>query len=632
MKLNYDRKSKNPTYFIQQGFRNGKKTSTRNVAVIGKHNDLLKITDDPLAYARQKVAEYNEQMKNSKVSMEVTIDFDEKIKASNDLISSDTSRNIGYFFLQSIYHDLAIGSFFKMISSDSRITFDPNLVNRFLTCARIMDPESKFATLRHLGHYYERPEIGYQHIHRTLDLLAQNYTGYLRHLFQYSNQIVRRDTSVCYFDCSNFYFETESPDDDYVDEVTGEVIKGFRKYGPSKQHQPAPLVEMGLFMDADGIPLSMCLAPGSDNEQTLAIPLEKELTKMFKGKKFIYCADAGLGSLDIRRFNSMGGRAFIVTQSVKKLSEPLLEAVFNDFDYRLLSSNKPVAVNDMKSFDHHKKENLGLYQDRAYKVIHADRLEDLGFYEEKVCKNGKKRQVKAKGLLKQKIIITFSRKAMEYQRYIRNRQIERAKRLLKDLDPETYKKGPNDVTRFIKKVSGEKEKELYSIDEERIREEEKYDGYYAVATNLDDDAATVLEISSKRYKIEDCFRIMKTNFSGRPVYHHTKEHITAHFMICYTALLIYRLMEKQLEDYCKEYDRRCGIDHRNPAERTHFTIDNIIETLKNMNVVNVQDMYYMSTYTGSKLCTALNDIYDLGLDKKYYQPKELNKKIKKISG
>lgn len=631
MKLYYDRKSKNPTYFIQHGFRNGKKTSTRNVAVIGKHSDLLMITDDPLAYAKQKVAEYNEQMKNGKVSMEVTIDFEEKIKVSDDLVSSDNSRNIGYFFLQSFYHDLAIGSFLKKVSAGSRITFDPNLVNRFLTCSRILEPESKFATSRHLGLYYEQPEIGYQHIHRTLDLLAENYTGYLRHLFQYSCQITKRNTSVCYFDCTNFYFETEEPDDDYTDEVTGEFVKGFRKYGPSKQHQPAPLVEMGLFMDADGLPLSMCLASGSDNEQTLAIPLEKEMTEMFHGKKFIYCADAGLGSLNIRRFNSMGGRAFIVTQSIKKLSGPLKEAVFNDCDYRLLSSDAPVTVSHMKSFDHHKEENRSLYQDRAYKVVNADRLEDLDFYEEKICKNGKKRQVKAKGMLKQKLIITFSRKTMEYQRYIRGRQVERAKRLLEDLDPETYKKGPNDVTRFIKRVSGEKSQDVYLIDEERIKEEEKYDGYYAVATNLDDDVAQILEVSSKRYKIEDCFRIMKTNFSGRPVYHHTKEHITAHFMICYTALLIYRLMEKQLEDYCKDQDSRCGIDHKDPAVRTHFTIENIIETLKNMKVVNVQDMYYMSVYTGSKLCTALNSIADLGLDKKYYRPKELNKKIKKIS-
>ena len=207
---------------------------------------------------------------------------------------------------------------------------------------------------------------------------------------------------------------------------------------------------------------------------------------------------------------------------------------------------------------------------------------------------------------------------MEYQRFIRNRQIDRAKKLLKDLDPETYKKGPNDVTRFIKRISstksGEEVNDRYEIDQSVIDEEEKYDGFYAVATNLDDNAKDIIEISSNRYKIEDCFRVMKTNFSARPVFHQNRERIIAHFMICYTALLIYRLLEAKLD-----------------KNKTHFSIENITETLKNMAVINVEDMYYMSSYNGSQICTALNTIFDLGLDKKYYLPKELNKKIKKIS-
>jgi len=634
MKLYYDRKSKNPTYFIQHGFRNGEKTSTRNVAVIGKHSDLLNITDDPLAYAKQKVAEYNEQMKTSKVTMEVTIDFDEKIKATNTLVSSDTSRNIGYFFLQALYHDLAIEKVFQTAMVNRKITFDPDFVNRFLTFARILCPDSKLGTVTHLTDYYEEPDFPYQHILRTMDLLAENYDAYLCHLFQYSNQIVKRDTSVCFFDCTNYYFEIDSPDEDYVDEVTGELIKGFRKYGPSKQHQPRPLVEMGLFMDSNGIPLSMCLAPGSDNEQTLALPLEKELTKMLQGKRFIYCADAGLGSCGIRRFNSMGGRAFIVTQSIKTMSAQLQEAVFHDHDYRLLSSDQPIAIEHMKSFDRHNQDHHSLYLDRAYKVIPADRLVELGLSEEVVCQNGRTMRRKAKGALSQTIIVTFSRKTMEYQRYIRNRQIERAKTLLKTLDPETYKKGTNDVTRFIKKVSaksGEAKTIGYELNLARIAEEEKYDGYYAVATNLDDAPSQIIEIAANRYKIEDCFRILKTNFCGRPVFHHTRDRITAHFMICYTALLIYRLLEVKLEEYCREYDNRSGINHTNRNERTHFTIENILETLRNMNVANVQDLYYMSIFDGSQICTALNSLFSLGLDKKYYLPKELNKKIRKIS-
>lgn len=618
MKLNYDRKSKDPTYFIQKGYRNGKKTTTKNIARIGKHSELLKITDDPLAYAKEQVAKYNEEeKKNNKVSMEVTIDFNEKLKISNDLVSSSTNRNIGYFFLQQLYHQLDISSFFKNVTADSRITFDPNLVNRFLTFSRILEPDSKLGTFEHLDRYYEEPEFDYVHILRTMDIMQEHYEDYISHLYEKSCSIVKRNTSVCYYDCTNYYFEIESPDDDYVDEVTGETIKGLRKYGPSKQHQPAPLVEMGLFMDGDGIPLSMCIASGSANEQTTAIPLEKQITKMFKGKKFIYCADAGLGSLNIRNFNSMGGRAFIVTQSIKNMSDTLQQAVFNDCDYRLLSSDEEISIEAMKAFDKNDPENKELYSDKAYKIITADKAFDLGFYEEKILKNGRKRKVKSKTTVKQKIIVTFSRKMMEYQRFIRNRQIERAKKLLKELDPETYKKGPHDVTRFIKRrssaKSGEPVNDLYEIDQSIIDEEEKYDGYYAIATNLDDPAKEIIRINSQRYKIEDCFRVLKTNFSARPVFHQKRERIIAHFMICYTALLIYRLLEKKLDQ-----------------QGTHFTIENIVETLRNMEVANIEDMCYMSTYTCSQVCTALNAAFGLGLDRKYYQPKELNKKLKKI--
>lgn len=617
MKINYDKKSKDPTYFIQKGYRNGNKTTTKNIARIGKHSELLKITDDPLAYAKEQVAKYNDEEKNGKVTMEVKIDFAEKIKISNDLVSSSTNLNIGYLFLQQLYHDLEIGSFFKNITKNSKITFDPNTINRFLTFARILYPDSKLGTQQHLGHYYEKPSFDYVHILRTMDLLEAHYDDYIAYLFEKSKNIVKRDTSVCYYDCSNYYFEIESPDDDYVDKITGEIIKGFRKYGMSKQHQPAPLVQMGLFMDSDGIPLSMCLTSGSDNEQTTAIPSEKKLVEMFKGKKFIYCADAGLGSLNIRNFNSMAGRAFIVTQSIKKLSGTLKEAVFNDTDYRLLSSDSEVSVADMKSFDKNDLANRNIYNDKIYKIVNADKAIDLGLYEEKALKNGKIKKVKSKAVVKQKIIITFSRKMMEYQRFIRNRQIERAKTLLKNIDPETYKKGPNDVTRFIKRTSssetGNKVIDNYVLNQNIIDEEEKYDGYYAIATNLDDSAKDIIAIISRRHKIEDCFRVMKTNFSARPVFHQNKERIVAHFMICYTSLLIYRLLEKKLD-----------------LNQTHFSIENIVETLQNMEVANIEDMCYVSTYTCSQVCTALNAVFDLELNKKYYQPKELNKKVKKI--
>lgn len=315
----------------------------------------------------------------------------------------------------------------------------------------------------------------------------------------------------------------------------------------------------------------------------------------------------------------MGGRAFIITQSIKKLSSTLKQSVFNDYDYKLLSDDTSVTIENMKNFDRHDPDNLDLYKDLAYKVITADKVLDLGLYEDVTLKNGRTVQRKAKGILKQRIIITFSRKMMEYQRAVRNRQIERAKNLLSRKDPEEIKKGPNDVKRFLKRTattkSGEKAIVEYILDEDKIREEEKYDGYYAVATNLADSVKDILAVSQKRYQIEDCFRIMKTNFNGRPVNHRLSERIRAHFLICYTALLVYRLLEVRLDD-----------------QKTHVTPNDLITTLKNMNVTNVHDIEYMALYKGSKgTLMPLTQLTMLPLDRCHYRPKDLNKLIKKIS-
>ena len=511
--------------------------------------------------------------------------------------------------------DLKLKDFFREKTSGRKVTFDCYTIHRFLTYARILDPLSKFATWHKLDTYYEKPDFDYQHILRFMDLLEENYDDYLAWLYKQSSSILERDTSVLYYDCSNFYFECEQADEEVVDEVTGEVVRGMRQYGLSKEHRPNPIVEMGLFMDSREIPITMCLHPGNTSEQLTAIPLEQEVLKMLPGAKFIYCADAGLGSYNIRKFNSMGGRAFIVTQSVKKLSDTLKEAVFNDYDYRLLSNEKPVSIEYMKTFDRHDEENLKLYNDFAYKVVEADKALDLGLYEEKTLKNGRTVQVKAKGLLKQRIIITFSRKMMEYQRAVRGRQVERAKKLLALNDPEEIKKGPNDMKRFMKRTaktkSGEEAEVTYILDKEKIAEEEKYDGYYAVATNLTAPAKDILAVSSKRYQIEDCFRVMKTNFNGRPVNHRLRERIRAHFLICYTALLVYRLLEARLDD-----------------QGTHVTVEDLITTLKNMSVANVHDIEYMALYDGSQALDALTRLTMLPLDRRHYRPKELNKMIK----
>lgn len=611
MKLYYDKRLNDPTYYIQQGFRNGKKTTTKNIKKLGKHSQLLLITDDPLEYAKNEVKKMNEEYRSGKSEFIVTMDFNERIPSTDFPYSNSNSLNIGYLYLKDIYSKLNLSNFFKSVSSDRKITYDCNKICQFLTFARILDPASKYGTYDKLNTYYEKPQIEYQHMIRFLDILDKNSNEYLKHLFNNSENIIKRDTSVMYYDCTNYFFESETPDEETVDDVTGEIITGLRQFGISKEHRTSPIVEMGLIMDSRGIPISMCIHPGNKSEQLTAVPLEKDVIKMTGTNKFIYCADAGLGSYNIRKFNDMGGRAYIVTQSVKKLGKEIKDIVFNDVNYHLLSNDESITLKEIRTFDKTNKNNLNLYNDFAYKIIPAKTAMDTGLYEEKLLKNGKTKKVKAKGILNQYVIVTFSRKMMEYQKTIRERQIERAKKLLRLKDPEKIKKGPNDIRRFLKNNSSDTAD--YVLDMDKIREEEKYDGFYAVATNLEDSAKDILAIAKKRYKIEDCFRIMKTNFDARPVYLRKPERIRAHFLICYTSLLIYRLIECKLDD-----------------NSTHVTTSNLIKTLQNMNVVNIDDMYYKSNYTGSQALNALEKCFELQLNRKYYKPSDLNKIVNKF--
>ena len=569
MKLMYDKRAKDPIYYVQVGIRNGKKVTTKNIAKIGRHSELLKEHADPLAYAKSEVERMNRERDLKGVTL--YIDLKKKLAVSEDNTSKSVIKNIGYLFLDQIYKKMDIDSFIKLIFEDTKVAYDPTVIARVLAYDRIIDPGSKLHTVNNMHKYFEDPLFDHQHVLRFMDVLYDHY-------------------------------------DEYIDPFTGEVIEGLRKYGYSKEHRPNPLVQMGLFMDRDGIPMSMCIHSGNKAEVSTVLPLEKELIKVVSKGDFIYCADAALGSYDIRKFNALGGRRFVVTQSLKKLPDTLKEAIFNDFDYKLLSNDKDIKIQTLKGFD--PLSNIALYNDKAYKVIDASKELVMPFYEEKIV-DGKKKRMKAKALLDQKLIITFSRKTFEYQRHIRSGQIQRAKSLLESKDPDDIKKGPNDIRRFLKRKDGNKD--LYVLDEDKIKEEERYDGYYAIATNIDDKSIqAILDIPHRRYKIEECFRITKTDLLGRPGYHYLKERLITHFLICYTSLLLYRLLEVSLD--------------RND---THFTTKEIINTLKNMNVASLDDIVYKALYTNSKSLEAMVKIFDLPLDREYYLVSDLKKMVHK---
>ena len=617
MKLNYDKKSSNPTYFVQHGYRNGKKTTTKNIFRIGKHNDLItQGIDDPLEYSKQIVEEYRLKHKENKINYIQTIDYNATIKQpdNEEVVSKTTNKNIGYFYLDSIYKQLGITNILNNYFKDTKVEFNYDAIFKNLIYDRIMNPGSKNHSVSNQYKYYQESDFTHQQILRFMDGLHNVKNKLIEETYINSDKIVKRDKSVFFYDCTNYYFETETQDDDYIDDVTGELIKPLRKYGVSKEHRPSPIVQMGLFMDNDGIPITFGINPGNTNEQITAIPLEKEVIKMVKGKKFVYCADGGLNSTDIRLFNSMGGRCFIVTDSPKKLKGAYKDAIFNDSNYKLMSSNESYSLEKFKNFDKSDPDNYGLYVDKLYKEIIVDKEVDTGLFENIELLNGKTKSKAIKATLSQKLIITFDRRTYEYQRNIREKQIERAEKLIKKMNSTEYKNSPNDAKRFIKRLKDENKKEVYQINQELIDKESAYDGYYLIATNLDDDAQNIINASSNRFKIEECFRHLKTNFKSRPIHHRLDDRIHSHFVICFIALLIYRLLEKKV----------------NTDGERRYTIDQIITQLNNMNVANINDIYYHSLYSSSNLLNTLNHVFKVQLNRVAYSKSTLNKILKNI--
>ena len=625
MKLYYDKNSKDPTYFIQMGYRNGKKVTTKNIRRIGKHSELLKITDDPLAYANEEVRKANEEQKEAKpVPFTLNINFDESVQATDDHKSTFSALNIGYFYLQYVYQQLKLAEYFKNTDKTQIYAFDFNEINRFMTFSRILHIDSKRSIQMNPEQYYENPVIEYQHILWYLDVMAEHYDDYLEHLFKHSSKIVRADTQLCYYNCSNFCFGTKEEDEDYVDPITNESIIDLRKYGFNRKHIPTPVVQMGIFINSDGIPVSMTLSHSSDSEQSMAVSCVQKTVKRLNEKSFICCADANLGADSIRLYNSMGGRSFIVIQSIMQLSANLKDNVFTDEGYRRISDNIKVSVEYLKTFDKTNPDLLSDYQERAYKVIPADTMEALGLMEWK-----SKKRIKAKGVMSQYLIITFSRKYKEYQKYVRNKRIESAKKIIEQQNAESYKNGSDDILHYIKlKAKNEDGKEVmttYEFNEDAVNEEEKYDGFCAIAVNLEvlddngdpihEEIIRILDIIHQRYLIEMFFSTTKTYFKTKPVYMPTSDHIKAHFMICCTALLIFRLLQEKVNDY---------------DENQNFTEEDIIDTLNSMVVANIDDCYYRALYKSSDTLHALEHYAQAGLQKKNYRPKVLNTIIRNM--
>ena len=566
-------KSKNAQslYVVKSVYHNKKRTN-KVIEKLGTYENLRNTLDeDPIEWAKKYVEDLNQKEKDG--TRNVIVKYQPTKIIEKNL---QTSFNAGYLFLENLYYKLGLDNISKTISQKYRFSYDLNNILSRLIYSRIIYPSSKLATFELSKKYIEQPNFELHDIYRALEVIATETDFIQSELYKNSLKVSKRNTNILYYDCTNYFFEIEQE-------------SGLRQYGPSKEHRPNPITQMGLFMDGDGIPLAFSITSGNTNEQITLKPLEEKILEDFKLSKFIVCTDAGLASNSNRKFNDKDERAFITTQSIKKLKKHLMDWALSPDGWHLSGDDKQYNINDIEK----NEEAIIFYKDRI-------------FFKERWIKENN---------LEQKLIVTYSLKYRNYQRQIRNSQIERAKGAIANKTFKLDKCNQNDFKRFVKKTSVTKDGEIaedkiYSIDNEQIAKEAKFDGFYGVCTNLESIAEEIIKVNQRRWEIEESFRIMKSEFKARPVYLSKDDRIIAHFTTCFLSLVILRLLEKKLEE--------------------KFTVNEIIETLREMNLQSNIGNGYIPTYTRTDLTDTLHEKFGFRTDYQIVLNSQMKKIFKKI--
>ena len=549
MRITTSKSKHSESFYITQSYTNalGKSTSKtiRKLGTLAELSEQLHTDrNGVMAWAKEQARVETLKYKSEKEDATVMIPFHSNRRMDyhrQKLFSG------GYLFLQSIYYGLRMDIICKKIKNRYKFEYDLNAILSDLVYARVLEPSSKSSSFRFAKCFLEPPAYGLHDVYRALSVLAREMDFIQSEVYKNSFFLGNRADRILYYDCTNYYFEIEQED-------------GDKRYGKSKEHRPNPIIQMGLFTDGDGIPLAFSLFPGSQNEQKSLKPLEAKILQQFGCEKFIYCSDAGLASEDNRVLNHMGQRAFIVTQSIKKLPAEERAWALNKTGFRCLSDDHPVDIAKLSEED----KNQLYYKDEPFttKKLH------------------------------QRLIITYSPKYAAYQKALRAEQISRAEKMAANGSLKKQHKNPNDPARFVTKTAvtkeGEKAKIHYYLDLDKIAEEEQYDGLYAVCTDLlDDDAADILKVSEGRWQIEDCFRTMKTDFEARPVYLTREDRIRAHFLTCFLALLHFRLLNRSLKG--------------------SYTNEQLLHTLKDIKFADVEEQGFMPVYERQEITDDLHE-------------------------
>ena len=557
MRLKISRSKNAASYYVTKTVYEGTREKTITVEKLGTEEQIRAAHPgiEPEAWARQYITELNRLEKEGR-EPKVIAEYDPQrsLVSGNQKLYSG-----GYLFLQKIYHELGLHRICSEISKRYRFEYDLDNILSRLVYGRVLSPTSKLGTMEFSKKLLEQPRFELHQIYRALEVLAKENDFIQSELYRNSLKLSKRNDRILYYDCTNYFFEIEEEDD-------------FRKYGHSKESRPNPIVQMGLFLDGDGIPLAFCLAPGNTNEQTTLKPLEKKIIHDFENASFVVCTDAGLSSTANRRFNNISGRAFVTTQSIKQMKDYQKEWALCDAGWRLPGSSAEYRLSDILG----NEELFEAYRDRTF------------FKERWISENG----------IEQRFIVTFSIKYMLYHRQLREGQLQRAVRMI-EKPASLSRSRQTDPKRFIKTTAATNdgeiaEKKSYSIDEDKYLDECRYDGFYAVATNLEDDAESIVRINSRRWEIEESFRIMKSEFDARPVYLSREDRITAHFLTCFLALTIYRYLEKRIGN--------------------GLTCSELLNTLKSMDFMKLESHGYVPVYTRTEITDRLHDSFGFRTD------------------
>lgn len=590
MRLKYNQTSKGRCYYIIRSvYRNGRNTS-ETFEKLGYLEDIKKAHGcaDPEKWMQDYLDELNAKEASGK-NRKVLVPYNPCALIPS---GNPQSFNIGYLFLQQVYYELCLDLICSHISKRHAFQYDMNAVLSRLIYGRILFPGSKRSTYRLAKDLLEPPGFEYHQMQRALSVIASEFDSIQSELYKYSSQVVPRKTGVLYYDCTNFYFETEE-EDDISNQEADEKDIAARKYAVSKQHQPSPLVQMGLFMDYSGIPLAICINRGNKNEQQTLIPLEEKILQDFELARFVVCTDAGLSSEANRKFNNFGERSFVTTVSIKTMAQALQEWCLDPSGWHLEGSGKTYDIRHLEDSDKDRETN---YNKTFYKQKYIE-----GYDQERDIQ------------FNQTLIVTYSIKYRDFLSHKRESQIQRALKAIENGSPSLEKKNAHDYRRFVKKKATDKKgkdiKIRYSLDEDAVAAEKRFDGFYAIETNLDDDIHDILAISHGRWEIEESFRIMKDDFRSRPAYLSRNDRIKAHFMTCFIALLVYRVLEKKTGD--------------------QFTCGEMVSTLRNMRVTRAKEIGYLPSYTRTAITDVLHETAGFRTDYEITREKAMKGIIRK---